>query len=139
MTQMTDVEQAFVLDPKHPHRAQVLSNLMDCVVNLPRDKAWRIEIGPQIATRSGKQNRTFHMWCNQIATQLGWGKAYTKAYFKGLFGPLVGEVIREDKVIEIVKETSAYSVKEMSAVMTEMQVWANENGCVITIPKGEIR
>jgi len=135
----TDVEKTFVLEPQNPHRARIETNLHDFVANLPRDQSWRIEIGLQLPTRSQRQNRTFHMWCNQVARAKGWAKSYAKAYFKGMFGPLLMEVKRGDKIVEVVKSTGEYSVKEMAETMTQMEIWAGENDVELTYPEGETR
>lgn len=137
MTASTDVVQAFVLDPKNPKRVDVQTHCHDFIANLPRDSAWRIEISPQIKRRTEQQSRTFHMWCNQIAKQLGWSPVYAKAFCKGMFGPLLGEVRRGDQLIELVKSTADYTVHDMSETMRGMQIWASEQGIELTIPEGE--
>lgn len=139
MTRMTDVEQAFVLDPKNPRRASVQTNLHDFIANLPRDRAWRIEVGPQIKRRSEQQNRTLHMWINELAKQTGHSPAYMKEFVKAMFGPLMGEVVRGDQQVHLTKSTADYTVVEMMSLMTQIQAWAAEQEppLTLTVPEGE--
>lgn len=133
----TDVEKTFVLDPRNPRCASVQANLHDFIANLPRNQAWRIEIGPQIEKRSEQQNRTFHMWVNQMAKQLAWGSAYTKEFVKGMFGPLIGDTMRGDQKVMLLKSTADYTKVDMMTTMKHMQDWADENKITLTIPEGE--
>lgn len=96
--------------------------------------------------RTVSQNALFHMWCDEISTQLrsmgrdAWTKEHTKACLKKTFlgdyeAKLTDVTTGEVLCVMRPKETSKLPVGEMSTFMQQVEAWAFNAGLTLTIPE----
>ncbi|AWK42622.1 hypothetical protein GPY51_10965 [Photorhabdus laumondii subsp. laumondii] len=104
----------------------------------------RIIIKPWKDTRSIPQNNTFHMWCGEISRYLNKNNAKltpedVKEALKHTFlGYEVIEAIdlttQLTERIRTLRKTSKLDTGEMFYFMTQVEKWAFDIGCLVTIP-----
>jgi len=125
----------------HTNLVAVIAHLSEMKV----DKPMVIDIKLQGTRRSLSQNALFHKWCVEISDFLIkkgrkiWTPEFTKDSLKHTF---LGyeEVERTDmktgviRVSSELKHTSKLATPEMYFFMSQVDAWANNVGCNVTIP-----
>ena len=66
---MATIQQHFLL-PKLLHREGAIDRVLNVLMTLPMDKAWRVEVKEAKSTRSEKQNNTL-WWIYQTILEMG--------------------------------------------------------------------
>lgn len=122
-----------------------LSAVVKFLYSLDLSVEWSIDVKEYNKKRSLSQNSTFHGWTGEISKFLiekgkkDWTPEFTKSSLKHTF---LGyeDKIRTDMVTGVqrvtseLKKTSDLDTGEMYYFMQQVESWATNIGCMVTIP-----
>ena len=123
-----------------------LAAVTSVILKLDFSKAWSVEIKEFRESRSIPQNSLLHMWCSEISKFLifrekkDWTPEFTKDALKHTFlGYEVKTRVNMEtglkREYEELRHTSDLDVSAFYFFMTQVEHWAIDKGCKLTIPE----
>lgn len=101
----------------------VVDRCVRTLSELDLSRCWEVVIRPWREKRSDEQNALFHVLIAKVASATGNDADTVKAFFKNEFGPKrVAYIHGEARAVP--KESSSYTVEEMSEVIDRSMQWA---------------